>query len=155
MKSEETIEVLNTLITINNFRIIGYESASNITDEQNLKTLFAQFTATSQNCKQELKTEVKRLGGIVDETIITFVKLLHIWVDVLKAALLTNDRKVILKSCEFGEEITVETYFMALRNNTNYITAEQQIMINEQHNSIKEDLNTIKAIRDALSYSIN
>jgi hypothetical protein len=37
--------------------------------------------------------------------------------------------KVILKSFEYGEEITVETY-KALRNNMKDITAEQQIMIN-------------------------
>ena len=34
MKEEKTIEVLNTLITINNDRIEGYETAAKETDEQ-------------------------------------------------------------------------------------------------------------------------
>jgi hypothetical protein len=60
--------------------------------------------------------------------------------------------KVILKSFEYGEEITVETYYRLLRNNMKDITAEQQIMINAQHTLIKEDYNNIKFMRDALAY---
>jgi hypothetical protein len=58
---------------------------------------------------------------------------------------------VKLKSFEYGEEITVETYYKALRNNMKDITAEQQIMINAQHTLIKEDYNNIKFMRDALA----
>ena len=39
MENEETIDVLNTLITINNDRIEGYETAANETKEQDLKRL--------------------------------------------------------------------------------------------------------------------
>ena len=46
MENEKTIAVLNTLITINNDRIEGYETASKETEEQDLKALFAHFTAT-------------------------------------------------------------------------------------------------------------
>ena len=53
MENETTIAVLNTLITINNDRIEGYETASKETEEQDLKTLFAQFSSTSQKCKHE------------------------------------------------------------------------------------------------------
>ncbi len=48
----KAIEVLNSLITINNDRIEGYETASKETEEHDLKTLFAQFISTSRKCKQ-------------------------------------------------------------------------------------------------------
>jgi hypothetical protein len=48
MAKEKTIEVLNTLITINNDRIEGYETAAKETEKQDLKVLFAQFSSTSQ-----------------------------------------------------------------------------------------------------------
>jgi uncharacterized protein (TIGR02284 family) len=51
MDNEKTIDVLNTLITINNDRIEGYETAAKETEEHELKTVFAQFSATSQKCK--------------------------------------------------------------------------------------------------------
>jgi len=48
MDNEKTIDVLNTLIQINNDRIEGYETASKETEEHDLKTMFAQFTKTSE-----------------------------------------------------------------------------------------------------------
>ncbi len=152
MEKQKTIELLNRLVTINNDRIKGYETASKETDEQDLKILFAQFTATSQNCKKELLAEVKKLGGIITEDTIPSGELFYVWIDVVKAALSSKDRKVILKSCEYGEDIAVETYFKALRNNMINITAEQQIMINAQHDLIKADYNKMKSMRDALAY---
>ena len=86
MEKEKTIEVLNTLITINNDRIEGYDTATKETDEQDLKTLFAEFTATSQKCKQELVTEVTKLGGKIAEGTMTSGKFFRVWMDV-KAAL--------------------------------------------------------------------
>ena len=67
MKKEKAVEVLNSLITINNDRIEGYETASKETDEHDLKSLFAQFISTSQKCKQELVLEVNKLGGGASE----------------------------------------------------------------------------------------
>ncbi|MCC7453297.1 MAG: hypothetical protein IT222_03950, partial [Crocinitomix sp.] len=48
MKNEKSIEVLTTLITINNDRIEGYETASKESKESDLKSLFAKFIATSE-----------------------------------------------------------------------------------------------------------
>ena len=47
--------MLNTLIENNNDRIEGYETASNETEEQDLKTLFAQLSQTIHKCKNEKK----------------------------------------------------------------------------------------------------
>ena len=71
MDNNKTIEVLNTLITINNDRIEGYETAAKETEEQDLKTLFAQFSSTSQRCKLELNNEVNKLGGTPAEGTLT------------------------------------------------------------------------------------
>jgi hypothetical protein len=45
MEKEKTIEVLNTLITINNDRIEGYDTAAKETDEYDLKNLFSQLAS--------------------------------------------------------------------------------------------------------------
>lgn len=67
MKRDKTIEVLNSLITINTDRIEGYETATEETKEHDLKSMFSQFITTSQKCKQELVLEVNKLGGEVAE----------------------------------------------------------------------------------------
>jgi uncharacterized protein (TIGR02284 family) len=63
MKNKKEVDILNNLLTINNDRIEGYETAAKETEEQDLKSLFSQFSVTSTKCKQELANEVNRLGG--------------------------------------------------------------------------------------------
>src|SRR5690606_24463615 len=98
MKNDNTIEVLNTLIIINNDRIEGYETAIKETNDIDLKTLFAQFISISQKCKNELTKEVNILGGNVAHGTTTSGKFFRVWMDV-KAALSGKDRKAIISSC--------------------------------------------------------
>ena len=77
-------------------------------------------------------------------------KFFRVWMDV-KASLTGNDRKAILNSCEYGEDVAVETYNKALRNNLSDITAEQQAMLNIQHTAIKADHNKVKSMLDTFT----
>ena len=147
MEKVKTIEVLNTLITINNDRIEGYETASKETEEQDLKTLFAQFSATSQKCKQQLTNEVSKLGGTPAEGTLISGKFFRVWMDV-KAALTGKDRKAILNSCEYGEDVAKGTYKKALENELENLNAEQQTMLKAQHNLLKADHDKVKSMRE-------
>lgn len=149
MKKKETIEVLNSLITINNDRIEGYETASKETDEQYLKILFGQFTTTSRKCKQELINEINNLGGEVAQGTLTSGKFFRVWMDV-KAALTDKDHKTILNSCEYGEEVAVDTYEKVLKNDLSHLSSRQQSIISEQHQLIKSDQDKIKSMREIL-----
>ena len=149
MENEKTIAVLNTLITINNDRIEGYETAAEDIEDQDLKTLFAAFSSTSKTCKQHLTDEVNRLGGTAAEGTLTAGKLHRVWMDV-KAAITGKDRKAILGSCEYGEEFAKDTYEKALENDTENLNAEQQTMIKAQHTLLNADHDKIKSMRDLL-----
>ena len=149
MENEKTIAVLNTLITINNDRIEGYETAAKDVEEQDLKTLFAHFSSTSKTCKNELTSEISRLGGTAAEGTLNAGKLHRVWMD-LKAAITGKDRKAILNSCEFGEDIAKDTYEKALENDTSNLSTEQQTMIKAQHTLLKADHDIIKSMRDLL-----
>jgi uncharacterized protein (TIGR02284 family) len=147
MDNEKTIEVLNTLITINNDRIEGYETAAKETEDQDLKTLFAHFSATSLKCKTELKIEVSKLGGTPAEGTMASGKFFRMWMDV-KAALTSKDRKAILNSCEYGEDMAKDTYEKALKNDAENLSSEQQTMIKAQHTLLKADHDKVKSMRD-------
>ncbi len=149
MEKEKTIRVLNSLITINNDRIEGYETASEETEEIDLKTMFAQFISTSQKCKRELVREVNSLGGEKAEGTKVSGKFFRVWMDV-KAALTGKDRKAILNSCEFGEDEAIDTYDEVLKNELEHLSAEQQTMIAGQKSLLKADHDHVKALRDAL-----
>ena len=146
MKNEKTIDVLNSLITINNDRIEGYKTASEETEEQDLKSLFAKFILTSQKCKNELVNEVNKLGGEVAEGTKVSGKFFRVWMDV-KAALTGKDRKAVLNSCKFGENEAKETYKNALEDSLEYLTPEYQNMIGAQKELLKADRKHIKSLR--------
>ena len=150
MNQEKAIDVFNTLIEINNDRIEGYETASEETEESDLKVLFSKLIKTSQNCKMELVSEVQKLGGKPIEGTRTTGKFFRVWMDV-KAALTGKDRKAILNSCEYGENVAVDTYAKALKEDGEDLGYEQREMLQSHHTAIKADHDTIKNLHDMAS----
>lgn len=149
MEKEKAIEVLNTLITVNNDRIESYETTSEITEEPELKILFEKLISTSQKCKKELVTEVNSLGGQIVINTMVSEKFFRTWMEV-KASLTDNDRKKILSSCEHGEDMTKDAYDEVLRNESKHLSANQQTMIRAQKLLLKADHNHIKVLHDTL-----
>ena len=149
MNTEKTIDVLNTLIQINNDRIEGYETASKETKEHDLQSFFDDLAETSYDCRKELSAAVIGLGGTPTEGTKVSGKFFRVWMDV-KAAITGKDRKAILNSCEYGEDIAKETYEKALKDNADYLTTDQQAMIKAQYVSLKTDHDKVKSMRDSL-----
>ena len=147
MKKEETIDVLNTLVEINNDRIEGYQTASKETVENDLKELFSTLAATSERCKSDLVQEIERLGGKATEGTRTTGKFYRVWMDV-KAAATGKDRKAILSSCEFGEDVAVGTYAKAQLKDE--LDSDVKALIKSQYDLIKADHDRIKNLRDVL-----
>ena len=147
--NEKTVDVLNTLIQINNDRIEGYDTAFKETEEQDLKAHFSQFMQTSQKCKKELVDEVARLGGEPTESTRVSGKFFRVWMDV-KAAITGKDRKAILGSCEYGENVAYETYQDVLKDELEHLRSEQQTMIKAQHAHLKADRDLVKSMHDDL-----
>lgn len=149
MNNDKTIEVLNTLVQINNDRIDGYETALKETQEQDLRILFEAQIRTSQNCLKGLSNEVTHLGGVPTDATKLSGKFFRVWMDV-KAALTGKDRKAILNSCEYGEGWATDTYESALEDNSDYLTANQQEIVKAQHALLMVDHNKVKAMLDTL-----
>jgi len=149
MKNDKTIDALNKLIEINNDRIEGYQTASDETEETDLHTLFADLIETSERCNVDLIDEVEDLDGTPVEGTKISGKFFRVWMDV-KAALTGKNRKLILDSCEYGEDMAVSTYDKVIENNSDDLTSDQLEMITSQRELIKNDHDEIKSLRDML-----
>ena len=151
MNTGKAIDVLNSLIEINNDRIYGYETASKEVGETDLKMMFLHATETSLQCKAQLVAEVQSLNGVQTESTTTSGKFYRLWMDI-KASFSGKDRKVILDSCVFGEEAAIETYEDVLKDLEN-VTLNQQMIIQEQLLLIKADYAKVKNLRDLIELS--
>lgn len=149
MDIEKKIEALNSLIVINNDRIEGYKTANEETEETDLKMLFSDFMQTSVECKKELIALVNKLGGTPDEGTRTTGKFFRVWMDV-KAAFSGNDRKVILDSCEYGEDTALDTYKKVQVEYLQDTNSQENDMLNNQYALLKANHDTIKALRDKI-----
>lgn len=150
MDNDKKIDVINDLIEINNDRIEGYEKASKETEEMDLRNLFSTFIRTSQRCRQELVDEVRSLGGEPAEGTKISGKFYRAWMDI-KSAVTGRDRKNILDSCEYGEDVAVDAYDSAIKDMEEMggsLSSPLHALIIRQRNLIKADHDQVRALRD-------
>ena len=148
MNTDKSINALNVLVEVHNNRIQGYETALTESDgafleESDLKVLFSEFITNSRECKSVLVREIINLEGVPIEGTNTASKFFRLWMDV-KYALTCNDRYTILKSCEEGEGVAVQSYSAVLSDSITDLTPEHQEIINTQLKLLKLDQNKVK-----------
>ncbi|TRX43147.1 ferritin-like domain-containing protein [Flavobacterium restrictum] len=150
MENENIIEVLNSLIIINNDRIEGYKTAEAEAKETDLKMLFGDLMETSVQNRKELVAEVTRLGATPDEGTRVTGKFFRVWMDV-KAAFTGSDRKAILDSCEYGEDVILDTYKKILIQDHQEVRPREQDMLNKHYALLKADHDKVKQLRDIIA----
>jgi uncharacterized protein (TIGR02284 family) len=146
--NDNTVEVLNDLIEINNDRIAGYTRAirESENDDMDLKAIFNRMIDESRQYIAELTQEVVKLGGEPDTGTTASGKIYRAWMDV-KATFTGNDRKAILASCEFGEDAAQKAYDAALTSDE-ALSPEVRQLIANQKSSLKTSHDVIKKYRD-------
>jgi uncharacterized protein (TIGR02284 family) len=145
--NEKEIDALNNLIVINNDRIEGYRRAAEETDQADLKILFNKYSTQSARFASELKMRVTVLGGEPSTGTTNSGKIYRAWMDV-KAALTGKDRKAILNSCEYGEDVALGTYKEEIKNED--LGTESRSIVNNQLREIQAAHDEIKQLRDGV-----
>jgi uncharacterized protein (TIGR02284 family) len=144
---QETIEVLNDLIQINNDRITGYEKAIRETkpEDEDLKILYATMIAESHRNKIALATEVQALGAEVEQGTTTSGKIYRAWME-LKAIFTGNSRMTILSNCEAVENSSQRAYHSALEHEA--LPAYIRELLIRQEEALRSNSEEIKMLRD-------
>jgi uncharacterized protein (TIGR02284 family) len=144
MNKEKSIVVLNNLIEINTERIEIYKTATKVTEEHDLKDLFAEFQETSTVFKLELVEEVQKMGGVPVHVVKRNSLFSRFWIN-FKLTVTGKEREDILNTLEYNEFVAIESYKDTLSNNIHYLTAElhirlksQQIMLTKHHDKVKK-----------------
>jgi uncharacterized protein (TIGR02284 family) len=146
MNNDNAVNVLNSLVVINNDRMAGYETAIEETKDPDLKALFSEYIQTSQACRSELVAEVNKIGGQPDEGTRIDGKIYRTWMD-FKSMVTGKDRKAILGSCEKGEDVALNAYEKALKDKD--LPSSLSSLIAAQYSKIKMNHNEVRKMRDA------
>lgn len=145
--TEKTTNALNDLIIINNDRYEGYKKAIEQVEDADLKELFSQYSIQSKANNVELRTLVPASEDTPDrdETRISG-KFYRVWMDV-KNALASNNRKEVLSSCEYGEDVAKKAYEDVLADRVE-LSSDAVANIQRQYDELLHAHNQVKALRD-------
>ncbi|GEM63315.1 hypothetical protein SF1_12970 [Sphingobacterium faecium NBRC 15299] len=146
-------EIINDLIKINNDRIEGYKTASDLANNMGVDSLggiFGKYMQQSKQFIEELTPYVKLEGEEPTESTMMSGKLFRLWMNV-KVNISGNDKKSLLESCEKGEDAFKETYKNTLEEDADQLSIEVKNMVLNQLGKQLAAHNDIKMLRDNVS----
>lgn len=143
----ESISTLNTLIATTIDSVTGYEdSAQNIHDER-LREVFRSRADERQHVVEQLRSEVRRLGGDPEEGG-SFMGKAHQRFEDLKAAITGRDKKAIINEVERGEDYLKEKWQAALQSGN--LHGETHDLVERCYQSVKQGHDQISELKHAL-----
>lgn len=145
---ENTVQVLNDLIEINNDRADGFDKAAEDLKDENidLKAVFGKMSSESRANVTELAGLVGRNGNDPDTGNTILGSLHRAWIDI-KSTFGGDDRHSILAECEKGEDAIKKAYKDALQEND--LGEDVRTILLKQQDGIQVSHDAIKALRDA------
>jgi uncharacterized protein (TIGR02284 family) len=144
MKKENT--VLNNLIETLRDGQEGFKEAAEGVSNQQLKSLFSDYSQQRSRFAAALQSEARRHGETEPETSSSATGALHRgWIN-LKSAITGGDEHAILAECERGEDSAVEEYKKALEDG---LSPSAQELVSRQFAEIKAAHDRIRSLRDA------
>lgn len=148
----KSISTLNTLIATTIDSITGYEnSAKNIHDER-LREVFRSRADERQKVVEELRAEVRRLGGDPEEGG-SFLGKAHQRFEDLKAAITGRDEKAIINEVERGEDYLKEKWQAALQSGN--LHGETHDLVERLYQSVKQGHDQISQLKHAFEGQAN
>jgi len=140
-ENSEAISTLNTLIATTIDSITGYEDSAQNIDNNRLREIFRQRASDRQEVVQQLRSEVRRLGGNPEDDG-SFLGKAHQRFEDLKAAVTGRDEKAIVNEVERGEDYLKEKWQAALQSGD---------LDGESHDVVERCYQSIKAGHDQMS----
>ncbi|MFN7117784.1 MAG: PA2169 family four-helix-bundle protein [Saprospiraceae bacterium] len=146
-------ETVKDLVIINHDRYQGYKKAAEETKDADLKSLFTLLSTQSLEYAQDLKQHLDAEDAAdldLEDTKLSG-KLYRVYMD-LKSAITGRDRKAILSSCEYGEDVALQHYNEAMEDlhDGNGYSADVIDKIHKQYAEIKQAHDRVKLMRDSL-----
>jgi len=135
MDSNDQIKALNELIETTLDSINGYEDSAKNIDNERLRETFRQRADERQQVVQDLRNEVRRLGGDPEQSG-TFLGKAHQRFEDLKAAVTGRDEKAIVNEVERGEDYLKAKYETALESSD--LTGDSRSVVERAYQSVRE-----------------
>ena len=130
----DEISTLNTLISTTIDSVTGYENSAKDIDNQRFAQIFRERANERQQVVEELRNEVRRLGGNPEDDG-SFLGKAHQRFEDLKAAVTGQDEKSIINEVERGEDYIKGKFETALNSDT--LSGESRSVVERCYQSVR------------------
>lgn len=145
--SKDQITTLNTLTATLIDSVNGYREAAENSDSGRFQELFRSNANERNRIVEELRAEVRRLGGEPESDQSTMGALHQRWLD-LKAAITGRDDKAIINEIERGEDYLKAKFQAALDKGE--LTGESRSVVERAYQSVLKGHDQISSIKHGL-----
>ena len=111
--AQDPIDTLNSLLKTTIDSVNGFENSAKELQSERLRQIFRERADQRQNVVQELREEIRRLGGDPAEGGSMMGKMHHVWED-LKGAVTNQDEEATINQTEAAEDYLKNEYESAL-----------------------------------------
>jgi len=144
------ISTLNTLIATLIDSVTGYEDAAANSDAGRFEEMFRQRANERQQCVDDLRAEVRRLGGNPEDDGSFMGKTHQRFLD-LKAAITGRDEKAIINEVERGEDYLKEKFETAL--NSGHLSGESRSVVERVFQSVRSGHDQMSQLKHGMEAS--
>jgi uncharacterized protein (TIGR02284 family) len=130
----DEISTLNTLIATTIDSINGYENSATHVDNERFRDIFRQRAGERQRVVENLRSEVRRLGGNPEDGG-SFMGKAHQRFEDLKAAVTGGNDKSMINEVERGEDYLKEKFEAAL--NSDSLSGESRSVVERCYQSVR------------------
>ena len=144
---DQEITTLNTLTTTLIDSIAGYEDAAANSEAGRFQQLFRERASERQRVVEELRAEVRRLGGNPEDDGSFLGKTHQRFLD-LKAAVTGRDDQAIINEVERGEDYLKEKFETALESGN--LGGESRAAVDRAYQSVRAGHDQISQLKHGL-----
>ena len=146
-RTDETT-TLNTLISTLIDSVTGFEdAAANIEGSSSLQQLFRERSSERRQVVEELRAEVRRLGGNAEDDGSFMGKAHQRFLD-LKSVVTGRDEQAIINEVERGEDYLKEKFETALSSGT--LSGESRAVVERAYQSVRKGHDQVSALKHGL-----
>jgi uncharacterized protein (TIGR02284 family) len=145
---QDEVSTLNTLTNTLIDSVTGFEdAAANIEGSSNLQQMFREFASERSRVVEELRAEVRRLGGNPEDDGSFLGKAHQRFVD-LKSAITGRDEKAIINEVERGEDYLKDKFETALNGGT--LSGDSRAVVERAYQSVRAGHDRVSALKHGL-----
>jgi uncharacterized protein (TIGR02284 family) len=146
----DEISTINTLISTTIDSITGYENSAKDIQSERFREIFCQRADDRQRVVQELRDEVRRLGGEPEEGG-SFMGKAHQRFEDVKSAVTGGSDESIIDEVERGEDYLKDKFESALNSGT--LNGEARSVVERCYQSVKSGHDQISQIKHGMEAS--